>query len=214
MSALTVMQPVNADDLAEYPIDPDARLDSHGFLQWEFGRWLASDLRWNGSHESKSMAFDLFNLAYRETPVGTLPFDIKRLSQMVQPVVDRDYFARLCDLPFGPLHGWIKCRCGDDVRLMHPVLTRKVLEALASRANHAARVEASSHARRLKRLTEEVGQLSADMAADSRKVRFIDTVIQERVEGRGGSRRTAEDLHFAVQECIAKARAGGFPTIA
>lgn len=205
------LQLVDASDLPEYPIDPDARLDSHGFLQWEFGRWLASDMRWQGSHECKSMWFDLVNLSYRETPVGTLPQSLNRLAKMIQPGVDPDHFAALCKLPYGPLHGWIDCRCGDTTRQMHPVLTRVVLQAFASRANHAARVEAASQARRLKRLTDDVMQTAPRLAADPRKIRHIDGVIQERIDARGGERRTAEDLHIAIQSCIEKDRAGAFP---
>lgn len=32
-------------------------------------------MRWDGSHECKSMWFELINIAYTETPVGTLPLD-------------------------------------------------------------------------------------------------------------------------------------------
>ena len=198
-------------DYPEYPIDPHARLDSHDFLRWEFGRWLASDMRWTGTHECKSMWFDLVNLSHRETPVGTLPKDQRRLSRMIQPVVDRDHFDVLCALEYGPLHGWIPCRCGDYIRFMHPVVTRIVLLAFASRANHTARVEAASQARRLKRLTDDVMQLAPKTAEDARKIRFIDFTIQERIEARGGERRTAEDLHFAMQACLDKSREGGFP---
>ena len=211
MTALRAIGPVDLDQLPEYPIEPDARLDSHEFLRWEFGRWLASDMRWNGTHECKSMWFELVNLFYRETPVGTLPKDQKRLSRMIQPVVDQDHFDALCALEYGPLHGWVPCRCGDNIRLMHPVVTRIVLLAFASRANHTARVEAASQARRLKRLTDDVMQLAPNVAEDARKIRFIDITIQERIEARGGERRTAEDLHFAIQACVSKAREGGFP---
>ena len=204
-------QLVDMSALPEYPIEPSARLDSHDFLRWEFGRWLASDMRWNGSHECKSMWFDLVNLAHRETPVGSLPHDHKRLSRMIQPVVDPDHFTALCGLEYGPLHGWVPCRSGDDIRMMHPVVTRIVLTAFASRANHAARVEAASQARRLKRLTEDVMQLAPALAEDPRKIRFIDDTVQAQIEARGGERRTAEDLHFAIQECLTKARKGGFP---
>lgn len=208
------MQPVGpmpADDLPEYPIDESARLDSHGFIQWEFRRWIASDMRWNGTHECKSMWFDLVNLAHSETPVGTLPRDIKRLARMIQPVVDADHFNALCKLEYGPLRGWVPCRCGDAVRLMHPVVTRIVLGAFAARANHAARVEAASQARRLQRLTEDVAQVAPKIAGDSRKVRWISARIEERISQRGGSRRTAEDLHAAIQACVAAAQAGQFP---
>jgi hypothetical protein len=201
----------SVDDLPEYPIDPDARLDSHGFIQWEFRRWLSSDLRWNGTHECKSIWFDLVNLSHSETPVGTLPRDTKRLARMVQPVVDAAHFEALCRLEFGPLHGWVPCHCGEDVRLMHPVVTRVVLGAFASRANHAARVEAASTARKLTRLTEDIAQLVPKIADDARKVRWINSHIEERIAKRGGVRRTAEDLHVALQACVEAAGQGKFP---
>lgn len=211
MNMLRAVGPVDLDQLPEYPVEPGVRLDSHEFLRWEFGRWLASDMRWNGTHECKSMWFELVNLSHSETPVGTLPQNPKRLARMIQPVVDQDHFAALCGLEFGPLHGWVPCRCGDEVRLMHPVVTRIVLMALASRANHTARVEAASAAKRLSRLTADVMQLAPSIADDGRKIRFIDQTIQERIEQRGGSRRTSEDLHFAVEACLRKANTGGFP---
>lgn len=96
------------------------------------------------------------------------------------------------------------------MRLMHPVVTRVVLSAMASRANHAARVEAASQARRLKRLTEELMQVAPDLASDPAKVRFIDGAIQDRITQRGGERRTGGDLDAAIQACIAKMRTGGF----
>lgn len=212
MTALrAITSPVDLDMLPEYPIDPDARLDSHGFIQWEFRRWLSSDMRWNGTHECKSMWFDLVNLSHSETPVGTLPQDMKRLARMVQPVVERDHFETLCGLEFGPLHGWEPCRCGDVVRLMHPVVTRIVQAAFASRANNAARVQAASLAKRLKRLTEDLMPLAPNIASDARKVRYVAAQIDERVEQRGGERRTNEDLHLAIQACNAADRQGRFP---
>lgn len=211
MTSLHAIAPMDVEHLPEYPVDSDARLDNHEFLRWEFQRWLASDMRWNGSHECKSMWFELVNLAHTETPVGTLSRDHKRLARMIQPIVDGAHFEALCGLEYGPLHGWVPCRCGDDIRLMHPVVTRIVLMAFASRANHTARVEAASQARRLKRLTDDVTQLAPKIASDPRKIRFIDATIQERIDQRGGERRTADDLHVAIQACVAKDREGGFP---
>lgn len=210
-AASTHIQLVGDLDLPEYPIDADQRLDSHGFMQWEFRRWLSSDMRWAGTHECKSIWFELVNVAYGETPVGTLPDNPKRLARMVQPIVDLDHFNQLCALDYGPLHGWVRCLCDDQVRLMHPVVTRIVLGAFASRANHAARAEAASHARRLKRLTEDVMQMAPHLGKDARKIRFIDAQIQDSIAQRGGERRTAEDLHLALQACVEKARSGGFP---
>lgn len=205
------LRPVDTGPLPDYPIDPDARLDSHGFIQWEYRRWLSSDMRWYGDHECKSMWFELINLAHGETPVGTLPRDMRRLARMIQPAIEPDRFERLCALPYGPLHGWEPCQCGDDVRLMHPVVLRVVQQAFSSRANHAARVEAASHKRRLQRLTDELGQVAPKIGADPRRVRWVDNHIQERISQRGGARRTTEDLHLAVQACLEAERQGKFP---
>lgn len=210
---MAVTSPMDMDTLPEYPIDADCRLDSHGFVQWEFRRWLSSDMRWNGSHECKSMWFELVNLAHSETPVGSLPRDLRRLARMIEPAVDRDHFEQLCKMEYGPLHGWVPCRAGDEIRLMHPVVTRIVTAAFASRANHAARVEAASQKRRFQRLTEDVAALAPTVAADNRKIQWIDSHIQERIARHGRSRRIADDLHAAIQACLDEDRKGRFPKI-
>ena len=207
---LTIHAPMDLEAIPEYPLDPDLRLDSHSFIQWEHRRWMSSDMRWNGTHECKSMWFELVNLAHGETPVGTLPHDVKRLARMVQPAVELTHFEALCQLEFGPLHGWIPCRCGEGVRLMHPVVTRIVSAAFAARANHAARVEEASIARKLARLTEDIAQLAPSLAEDRRKVRWINDYVDARIAQRGGSRRTAQELHEAIQACVAEDRKGLF----
>lgn len=208
---LSAVRPVDLDAIPDYPLDPSLRLDSHSFIQWEHRRWMSSDMRWSGTHECKSMWFELVNLAHGETPVGTLPNDMKRLAKMVQPSVDAEHFESLCALKYGPLHGWVHCRCGDDVRLMHPVVTRIVTAAFASRANHAAKVEAASQKRKLERLAEDVAQLAPSVVDDPRKIRWINNFIEERVAARGGARRNAQELHEAVQACLAEDRNGRFP---
>jgi hypothetical protein len=205
------LRPVDIGPLPDYPIDPDARLDSHGFIQWEYRRWLSSDMRWHGDHECKSMWFELINLAHGETPVGTLPRDMRRLARMIQPAIEPDRFERLCALPYGPLHGWEPCQCGDDVRLMHPVVLRVVQQAFSSRANHAARSEAASHSRRLQRLTKDIYLLSPRLGGEPRFVRWIDRHIQEQLVQRGGERRRPEELHAAIQACLDAERQGKLP---
>jgi len=201
---------IDTDSLPEYPIPDDARLD-HRFVMWESSRWMASDMRWNGSAEAKCYFFELVNIAYSETPVGTLPRDTRRLARMVQPQISESHFERLCTAEFGPLHGWVPCRVGDAVRLMHPVLTRIVLGAFASRASFLAASDAASTAKRLKRLTADVAQLAPRLALDPRKVRFIDEVIRKAIEDRGGERRLPRDLHEGIQACVQAERAGRFP---
>lgn len=90
------LRPVDVGTLEDYPVDPSERLDSHGFLMWEFRRWLSSDMRWHGSHEAKSIFFELVNVAHGETPVSTLPDDLARLARMVQPCVDPGATSSAC----------------------------------------------------------------------------------------------------------------------
>ena len=201
----------DVSEIGEYPLGPDERLDSHSFLAWEFRRWMSSDMRWNGTHECKSMFFECVNLSYSETPVGTLPNDLGRISRMIQPNVEKGTFEQLCKLKFGPLHGWQLCRVDDQIRLMHPVVTRIVLSAFASRAKASAANEAASYKRKLDRLTEEIAQVHPAFAGDPRKVRFICKSIDDRISARGGSRRTGQDLHAAIQDCIRADREGKFP---
>ena len=62
---LTVHAPMDLEAIPEYPLDPDLRLDSHSFIQWEHRRWMSSDMRWNGTHECKSGAECIESLAER-----------------------------------------------------------------------------------------------------------------------------------------------------
>lgn len=180
--------------IPDYPVDETARLDNHTFLQWQFRRWLSSSMRWDGSHECKSMWFELINIAYTETPVGTLPLDRGRLARMIQPNVPIDRFEELCEGTYGPLHGWFRVMCGDEIRLAHPFLTSVVLNALASRESAAARNEEASNARKRARLADDVMQIAPTLAKNKANIEWIGEFIDQRVAARGGKRRKAERI--------------------
>ena len=69
----------NDDDLPDYPLTSDDRLDSHYFMVWERRRWLNSDMRLKGTPECRALYSDLTNIAYDHSPVGTLPDDMEAL---------------------------------------------------------------------------------------------------------------------------------------
>ncbi len=58
------LQPVPTDDLPEYPLGIEDRLDSHYFMAWERRRWLNSDMRLKGTPECRALFFDLINISY------------------------------------------------------------------------------------------------------------------------------------------------------
>ncbi|MBB3995293.1 hypothetical protein GGR95_002948 [Sulfitobacter undariae] len=210
MSSLN-LRSVSSEPLPEYPISSAVRLDSHGFMAWEFRRYLNSDLRWNASHEVKGLWFELVQLAHEQTPVGTLPADRTRLARMVVPAVDPLAFASLADRPFGILHGWHECECDDgSIRLMHPTVTRVVLEALTRKELNGARTDGASRSRRLNRLGVTLGALAPTIASEAAQIYFVDAHIQNAMELEGNKRRSDAQLHDAIQACLVKASAGHF----
>ena len=165
--------PIDAGDLPDYPLGADDRLDSHYFMVWERRRWLNSDMRLKGTPECRALYFDLTNIAYDQSPVGTLPDDMDVLAKML--FLDPGHFRALCKLDYGPLHKWTRCRCeGGEVRLMHPMVLRSLTEAIARKEDNRARNEAANAAKRLQRLRATVAGYQSELAKNDAAVRWID----------------------------------------
>ncbi|MDN5567696.1 MAG: hypothetical protein L0G27_02910 [Paracoccus sp. (in: a-proteobacteria)] len=174
------------DDLDDYPLTADDRLDSHYFMAWERRRWLNCDMRLKGTHECRSMYFDLINIAYDQSPIGTLPTDTSVLAKML--FVDRDHFDQLCRLEFGPLHKWRRVRCENEIRLMHPMILKSLTEAIARKEDHRARSEAASVSKRLLRLRTAVAGYQKELAENDAAIRWIDDwLVKEGCEYRSPS---------------------------
>ncbi|RMC37512.1 hypothetical protein [Paracoccus alkanivorans] len=174
------------DDLDEYPLTAEVRLDGHYFMAWERRRWLNCDMRLKGTAECRALYFDLINISYDQSPVGTLPTDHAVLAKML--FIDRDHFSQLCRLEFGPLHKWRRVRCGDEVRLMHPMVLRSLTEAISRKEDHRARSDAASAAKRLLRLRSSLAGYQAELAQNDAAVRWIDEwLVKEGCEYRSAS---------------------------
>lgn len=205
------LRPIEAEGLPEYPIASSVRLDSHGFIAWEFRRYLSSELRWNATHEIKGMWFDLIQMAHEQTPVGTLPSDHARLARMLVPSVDPVTFKALVERPYGVLHGWYPCQCDDgSVRLMHDTVTRVVLEALTRKELNAARTDSASARKRLDRLSVALASVAPTIAMDPSQVYWVDAHIRDAMDREGNKRRTEAQFHAAIQACLEKAATGFF----
>lgn len=160
------------EDILEYPLTVEDRLDSHYFMAWERRRWLNSDMRLHGSPECRALFFDLINISYDQAPVGTLPTDHETLAKLL--FVDIAHFKQLCRLEYGPLHKWHRVNCGGEVRLSHPMVLRSLQEAIARREDHRARAEAASRKKRLQRLRIVLTELSASLGKLDTAVHWID----------------------------------------
>jgi len=87
-------------------------------------------MRLKGRAECRALYFDLINIACDQSPVGTIPNDMEVLAKLL--MISESEFKTLCQLEYGPLHKWRPCRCGDEVRLMHPVVLDMLIEAVAA----------------------------------------------------------------------------------
>lgn len=166
------LRPVDTSTLPEYPFDDMARLDSHYFMAWERRRWLNSDMRIKGTPECRALYFDLINIAFDQSPIGTLPDDMMMLARIA--LVDRTHFEVLCGLPYGPLHKWERCLCGSEVRLAHPFVIRVITEAVSRKADNQAKNDAANTAKRLQRLRGTVAGYHVDLARNDAAVLWID----------------------------------------
>lgn len=183
---MTAVHLAAIDELDEYPLTSDDRLDSHYFMAWERRRWLNCDMRLKGTAECRAYYFDLINISYDQSPIGTLPTDMAVLAKML--FVDRDHFEQLCRLEFGPLHKWRRVGCAGEIRLMHPMILRTLTEAISRKEDHRARSEAASASKRLLRLRTSLTGYQKELAENDAAVRWIDEwLVKEGCEYRTSS---------------------------
>jgi len=173
------LAPVDIETLPDYPLDAADRLDSHWFMAWERRRWLNSDMRLKGTPECRALYFDLINIAYDQSPVGTLPNDLDLLAKLL--LVDAGHFRALARLDFGPLHKWTRCLCeGDEVRLMHPMVLQSLTQAISRKEDNRARTEAANAKKRRQRLRALVAGYHVDLAKNDAAILWMDEWLLER----------------------------------
>lgn len=181
------IRPVDTHDLQDYPFSYADRLDSHFFMPWERRRWLNSDMRLKGTPECRAFYFDLINIAYDQSPIGTLPDDLDLLAKLV--FAPPDHFRTLCRLEYGPLHRWRRCLCdGGEIRLMHPFVTSGLLEAVARKEDNRARTDAANNRKRWQRLRITVAGYHKELAENDAAIRWMDEWLTKQSCGyRGGT---------------------------
>lgn len=167
------LQPVDIDELPIYPLGCEDRLDSHYFMVWERRRWLNSDMRLKGTPEARALYFDLINISYEQSPVGTLPDDLDLLAKLL--FADVGHFRALARLDFGPLHKWTRCLCdGEEVRLMHPMVLRTLTDAISRKEDNRARTEAANSKKRRQRLRDVVAGYHVELAKNDAAILWMD----------------------------------------
>lgn len=194
-------------DLFDYPIPAGERLESHFYMNWHHDWWLNSEFKLLADKEVRAIGFDLFNIAQKQDPVGTLPLDERILARLVGEPLEE--WQRLMQRPIPPLYNWHQCRCSNGhVRLYHPVVLKVAQEALGFREDRLAKREADRERKRLTDLPEKMLRAGAStgMTEDATLVLQFDQFLVDHFDHRGQRRpaliRKALDAFSLAQEGI------------
>jgi len=173
---------VEVNDLPEYPLDKNERLESHWFINFHFNRWLNSKFRLTAKPEVRAYAFDLFCIAQNQIPVGTLPDDDRQLAALLN--IDLAGWQDLRAMDMSPLYNWTPCSCGGEVRLMHPTVTEVAQDAFSKKKKNADALAASRERKKMERLRETVSRIGTPaMGKDSGLIRRVKMWLDENCTG-------------------------------
>lgn len=185
---------VDEKSIPVYPIPLGERLDSHYFVLFDFQRWLNSNLRLKASPEVRAFALDLFFIAQNQSPVGTLPDDYELLAKLL--MIDLAAWNDLCKREMTPLYNWSPCMCGGEIRLAHPVVTEKALEAFNKKRSHSDARARERERKRLGALQKQIldaGGHSA-MAGNASYVEHLDKWLEKNSAGNRTPSRVREAM--------------------
>jgi len=195
MTAPRLSVAVGIDDLPIYPIAADERLQSHFFLPLFFRRWLGSDTRLMADLEVRAVILEMFMIAQDQTPVGTLPTDHKLIARLLGLTAEQ--FTILCARDVSPLRHWIRCRAGDQIRLMHHVVAEVAGDAVGSRRDREAENQRRRAAKQIKDLEARLRTIGCSRIADSRTM--LERVDAWLVENCSGN-RTEAAIRQAIEQ--------------
>lgn len=174
---------ISGDDLPEYPLATDLRLTGHHFTMMLHDRWLFSRLRLTASMEVRGAALDLYMLAQKQAPIGTLPVDDNEIAALLH--ISRGAWLKLRSEDPSPLDKWTRCVTDQGVvRLMHPVVLEVAQSALTTRRNNEQARTRGNDRKRILRLTESMKRYGAQrQASDPLFVERTDAWLNEHMPG-------------------------------
>lgn len=188
MTSASPFQVVGGNNpLPEYPVELcDAHLTSDYFTLFWHDRWLASKLHLKAPLAVQGAALNLFFLARKQSPVGSLPADEELLARLLR--VDLADWRGMMAQPITPLHKWTKFCHGDEVVLGHPVVIEICMDALTKREERKASNEGKAVNMRQKRLAEMMQEMGCVQAMCQDKV-LIERLDAWLMENHHGQRR-------------------------
>lgn len=183
MTAPSYLSVIDQDDLPEYPVASDVRLNNW-FFRWEARRWLNSEMYLTAAPEVGYAYLNLIFIAQDQTPIGTLPVDRRLIARLLR--VPTETFEDMCVRRPSPLEHWSPCVTDrGEIRLMHHFVTQTLLEQLADRERREAASSADAERKRLDRLRGAMRAEGFDKSviADEVLLQRLDVWLQEHVKG-------------------------------
>ena len=190
----------SGDGLPEYPADLiDARMTSDYFTVFWHDRWLNSELCLTADMDVQGAALNLFWIARKQNPIGSLPTNDDMLAKLLR--IDRGYWRDLKGRTISPLHNWQRMRAGEKIVLGHPVVIEVALDALGRREIREAAQSEKAAAMRIKRLGEMMVEIGCDprMAADKVLLGRLDDWLLEHHKGQRRMPRFETSLSAALR---------------
>jgi len=166
MSQARTLSAVPEGGLPLYPVATDERLTSHYFVALHFDRYLNSSFRANSTAIVRLYGMELWLLAQKQSPVGTLPESDRDLAFLLH--LDLAEWQDLRRLEWGPLYKWTHCITDQgEVRLMHPVVLEVVQDSIGRRDAHRMSQSERAQAARIKRMKDTLTKHQAHQIARS-----------------------------------------------
>lgn len=155
-NASTNFQIVGSDDFPEYPISVNDRLDAHYFLQWNLSLWDQSDFRKKCDPEVGWYGLNLFFIAHKQLPIGTLSTDEEILAHDLS--ISVAHWRKLMSYEITPLQNWHRVRCDNgQIRWAHHVCLAVAEKAIKSRRAYITKASDE-------RLRKRMGTIKAHLA--------------------------------------------------
>lgn len=175
MTAARAVQLVDMDDIAEYPADlVDARMTSDYFTVFWHDRWLNSELHLTAPLDVQGAALNLYFIARKQNPVGSLPDNDRMLAKLLH--ADLAQWQELRARSVSPLHNWMPYRVGNKVVLGHPVVIEVAQDALHRREAREVKNTEKATYQRLQRLRDALHKMRVSKAV------IADDVLIERMD--------------------------------
>ena len=204
------LRAIEGGDLPEYPAELcDPRLTSDYFTMFWHDRWLSSTLHLTAPMAIQGAALNLFFLARKQVPVGSLPVDDLVLARLLR-VGDDDWRGWMAQ-PVTPLHNWTKYRYGAGEVYGHPVVIEVARDALQRREVRKAASDGKAVYQRQCRLAEAMAVIGCDksMCADKVLIERLDLWLLENHRGQRRMPQFEASLRRALTHATKEGWIGG-----